>query len=93
LKGAELVEIVNNSGSESIIISLEESAGGKLVISIPRGLMDAKLGGSGFDDMFFVLVDGMEYLYGEKSGEDERILTIMFPRDAKVIEIIGTNWI
>ena len=70
--------------------NVDDSVGGKLVISVPRDLVDAKLGGSGKDDVFFVLIDGREYAYGEISDENERTLTILFPRGAHDIEIIGT---
>jgi hypothetical protein len=93
LKGAILDEITNDVDSNSIHVKLDNTVGGHLVISIPRGLIDAEIRKSGVDDVFFILIDGREYLYGEKSNETERILTILFPREAHDIEIIGTNWI
>ena len=41
---------------------------------------------------FFVLIDGIENMYGEKIMDDARIITIWFPKDAHDIEIIGTFW-
>ncbi len=92
LKGAKLSEIVNDDLSASIHVLLADAVGGELVISIPRGLIDAEIGKSAIDDVFFILIDGREYLYGEKSSEKERTLTILFPNGAHDIEIIGTNW-
>jgi hypothetical protein len=97
LKGAILDEITSDIDSNSIHVKLNNTVGGQLVISIPRGLIDAKMGYHGQenvpDDVFFILIDGREYLYGEKSNESERTLTILFPRGAHDIEIIGTNLI
>jgi hypothetical protein len=90
LDGAKLSEIVNDDLTNSIHVLLDNSIGGKLVISIPRDLLDAKIGPS--DDVFFILIDRWEYLYGEKSNENERTLTIHFPKGANDIEIIGTSW-
>ena len=93
IDGATLSEIIHDDDSNSIIISLDDSVGGSLVMSIPRDLIDAKLSNDGKDDVFFVLINGREVLYGEISDENERILTILLPQDANLIEIIGTYWI
>ncbi|MGI0097076.1 MAG: hypothetical protein ACREAJ_01680, partial [Nitrosopumilaceae archaeon] len=84
--GAKLTEIVNDKDANSIHVKLDGAIGGELVISIPRDLLDAKVGNE--DDNFFILIDGKEYLYGEKASEDERTLTIVFPKGAHNIEII-----
>ena len=89
LNGAKTKSIAQYPESNSIHFSLDGSAGGQLVISIPRGLMDAKLGNNQ-DDEFFVILDGMEFMYGEKITDDARILTIWFPQGTHDIEIIGT---
>lgn len=91
LNGAILLNIVHDSAANSIHAKLDDSIGGKLMISIPRELIDAKIGDED-DDLFFIIIDGIEFNYGEKTSKDERILTIHFPRDAHDIEIIGTGW-
>jgi len=90
LEGAKLSEMISDDVTNSIHALLDDSVGGKLVISIPRDLIDAEIGGSGKDAMFIILIDEWEYLYGEKNNENERTLTILFPRGAHDIEIIGT---
>lgn len=92
ISGSTLSEIVHDDDSNALIIQLEEAIGGNLVISIPRDIIDAKLGDNE-DDVFFVLIDGLEVAYGEDSNEHERVLTILLPRGASIIEIIGTHWI
>jgi len=93
LKGATLQSIAHDANSNSIHVALNNSIGGQIVISIPRDLIDAKMGNNNVDDTFFLLIDGEENMYGEKTTDDERIITIWFPRDARDIEIIGTFWI
>jgi hypothetical protein len=70
---------------------------GTITITIPRGLIDARLGNpdqnDSPDDVFFVLVDGEEVEYREGTFTDkDRRLTIDFIKDSKTVEIIGTNW-
>ncbi|HWP52476.1 MAG TPA: hypothetical protein VNK07_00285 [Candidatus Binatia bacterium] len=93
LKGAKLAEIVKDDREESIHVILENAKRGELTISIPRDLIDAKLGQTEYDDVFIVLIDGKEHFFAEKAGKSERTLTISFPEGARDIEIIGTNWI
>lgn len=93
LKGAKLAEIIKDDRDESIHVILENAKRGELTISIPRDLIDAKLGQTEYDDVFFVLIDGKEHFFAEKAGKLERTLTIPFPDGAQNIEIIGTNWL
>jgi len=89
IDGSALSEIIYDKDANSIIIQLEDTIGGNLVISIPRDIIDATFGDNE-DDVFFVLVDGMEVAYGETSDDQERTLTILLPRESSTIEIIGT---
>ena len=92
LKGATLESIAHDTDTNSIHVSLREVVGGYMVISIPRDLIDAKMGNDN-DDVYFLLIDGVEHMYGEKITDDSRIITIWFSKDAYDIEIIGTFWI
>ena len=91
INGAQLSEIVRDNDANSIHVILDDVVKGSIVISIPRDLLDATIGDE--DDNFFVLINGQEFLYGEKSNENERILTILLPRGAHDIEIIATTLI
>ena len=93
LKGATLESIFHDIDANSVHVELNNVVGGQMVISIPRDLLDAKIGSNNADDVFFLLIDGEENMYGEKITDDERIITVWFPKDTNHIEIIGTFWI
>ena len=91
LKGATLENIAHDTDSNSIHISLNDAVGGHMVISIPHDLIDGQMGNNN-DVVYFLLIDGMEHMYGEKITDDSRIITIWFSKDVHDIEIIGTFW-
>jgi len=75
----------------SIIIFVRTSAteDGKLEITLPRDLIDARINGD--DDDFIVLVDGEEADFEETdTTRTSRTLVIPVPAGAEEIEIIGT---
>lgn len=89
-------EISADFNSESLIVEIYASKAGTIIIKIPRGVIDARLGPDGIngeDDGFFVLVDGKEVEFTEKKYDAFRELTIPFEDNSKEIEIIGTNLI
>jgi len=71
-----------------LIFTIKTTSDGELTITLPRALIDAKLGDA--DDEFFVLVNGAKVDFGESKTSSDRTLTIAFPDGAKTIEIIGT---
>lgn len=93
LKGAVMETISHDVAANSVHIVLNNSVGGQMVISLPRGLIDAQIGQKSIDDVFFLLIDGEENMYGEKITQTHRTITIWFPNGIHDIEIIGTNWI
>jgi len=72
----------------SIILIFDTTREGQLTVTIPRSVLDAKLGGA--DDVFFVLVDGEETDFDETHNPFERTLTIWFTKSTDEIEIFGT---
>lgn len=56
---------------------------------LPRKLIDAK--NKDVDDIFFVMIDGIETSYKEVSTKDERQITFTIPPDNSTLEIIGTE--
>jgi hypothetical protein len=92
IKGATLDDIAHDVDANSIRIALDNSVGGQMVVLIPRELIDAKIGKGDIDDLFFLLIDGEENMFGEKTTDTERTITIWFPKDASNIEIIGVSW-
>ena len=89
ITGGKLVSITPDVEAHSLIIAITASQDGSLVITLPRSLIDAKMGDQ--DDTFFVLVDGEEVEFEETTTSTDRTLTIQFPAGAEEIEIIGTT--
>ena len=87
--GGKLISITPDVEANSLIIAITASQDGSLVITLPRALIDAKMGDQ--DDTFFVLVDGEEVDFEETTTSTDRTLTILFPAGAEEIEIIGTT--
>lgn len=86
--------IIADSQLRSIIVEMSANNDGKIIITIPRTVLDARLGPdgkSGEDDSFFVLVDGAEVDFKEKTDHFARELAIPFQANSNTIEIIGTN--
>jgi len=77
--------------AKSLIVSIKTTGDGQLTITLPRGLIDAKKADK-TDDQFFVLNDGQEAQFDEKTATTDRTLTIPFTDGTEQIEIIGT-WI
>lgn len=89
VQGSNIVEIIPDYNQMMLSIMMDSPYDGSLHITIPRKVIDATVGES--DDDFFVLVDGMQVYFSEKSNETHRELAIEFDRGSKLIEIIGTN--
>ncbi len=89
ITGGKLISITPDVEANSLIIAITASQDGSLVITLPRALIDAKMGDQ--DDTFFVLVDGEEVDFEETTTSTDRTLTILFPAGAEEIEIIGTT--
>jgi hypothetical protein len=63
---------------------------GKLTITLPRPLIDARTDDDE-DDEFFVLADGEEAEFTEKVTSDSRTLSVSFPEGTTYIEVYGTQ--
>jgi predicted secreted protein with PEFG-CTERM motif len=88
ITGGSVLSVDPDDEANSLIISIDTTGDGELTITLPRALIDAKIGDE--DDDFFVLVDGEEVEFEETSTATDRTLTIQFPAGAEEIEIIGT---
>jgi predicted secreted protein with PEFG-CTERM motif len=88
ITGGSVLSITPDVDANSLIIAISTSDDGEVTITLPRGLIDAKIGSE--DDDFFVLVDGEEVEFEEATTSTTRTLTIGFPIGAEEIEIIGT---
>lgn len=89
LSGANLKNILPKPDSNSLVISIDSMDDGSLSIALPRDVIDAK-SSDGFDDSFFILVDGEEALFDEIISDTERIISVNLPAGTEQVEIVGT---
>lgn len=78
-----------DKATSSIVIDIDCKKESNFEITLPRSLIDSKRGTD--DDIFFVLVDGVDTEFKEITNTDKRILTISVPACAQNVEIIGTQ--
>ena len=98
IKGGKVLSITPSIPDKSLIIEIETTGDCNsmlcsLTVTLPRGLIDARMGSdgmSGDDTNFFVLVDGEEVNADETTTSTDRTLTIPFEDGSTEIEIIGT---
>ena len=73
-----------------LIIDIVSYDDGFIEINVPRGLLDATFDDE--DDIFYILIDGVESDYLEFSSPDyTRTLIIPFFADDQEIEVLGTS--
>ncbi|MGI0047164.1 MAG: PEFG-CTERM sorting domain-containing protein [Nitrosotalea sp.] len=89
ITGAAINSMLINTHETSLVISLNSTSDGNLVIDLPRTLIDAKDGAS--DDQFIVLVDDTYTTFHESKTSTDRTLSIAFTSGTERIEIIGTQ--
>jgi hypothetical protein len=90
IDGGSVIFIDLDSDFIELIVYIDATEDGILQISIPRALLDAKF--DELDDVFFVIVDGLDTEYVEiTNGQDSRTLLIPFFVGETQIEIIGTE--
>ncbi|MFB5597679.1 MAG: hypothetical protein ACE5RJ_01505 [Nitrosopumilaceae archaeon] len=88
ITGGQVLAVSPDPESASLIFDIVTTGDGQITITLPRNVIDAKIGNS--DDIFFVLVDGKEVTYSETKTPTHRYLTIQFVHGSEQIEIIGT---
>jgi len=83
------LDIKRDLFTNSLIISMETTRDGELTITIPKNLIDEKIGKN---TIFFVIVDGEESQYEETKTMAASILIIPFVNGNQEIEIVGTYY-
>ena len=86
--GGKLLGITPDVDAKSLVIAIDATDDGQITLVIPRSILDSKMNGE--DDSFFVLVDGEEVDFEEKSTSSDRTVIVKFRAGAEEIEIIGT---
>jgi predicted secreted protein with PEFG-CTERM motif len=91
ISGGIVKDMTIDAQSISLIVSVNSTNDGSIILQIPRTLVDAKTS-SGQDDAFIILIDGAEVkAQSESANSDYRTLTIPFLQGDQDIEIIGTQ--
>ncbi len=90
--GGTIQDMIIDRSRFSLIVVLDAASSGAMTVELPRGTVDARTGGcEGGDDIFIVLIDGIEVPYQEiHVSSDERIIQIEFEGGDSDVEVIGT---
>ncbi len=90
IRGGEILGFEIDPKTTSLIISLDARARGELIITLPRNLIDAKIG---FEDSDFnIFIDSLKLnFFDETITSSDRTITIPFKRTNDEIKIIGTH--
>ena len=90
IRGGEVSGFELDSENTSLIISIDTRARGELIITLPRSLIDAKIGSE--DSEFFISVGILKLnSYDEVKTSSDRTITIPIKRSSNEITIIGTQ--
>jgi hypothetical protein len=90
IRGGEVSGFEIDSQNTSLIISIDTRARGELIITLPRSLIDAKIGS---EDIDFIISVGISKLnsFDEIKTSSDRTITIPIKRSSNEIIIIGTQ--
>ncbi len=90
IRGGEVLSFEIDPQTGSLIISLDIRARGEIIVTLPRSLIDAKIGSQ--DTNFEIFVGGILLeSYDETKTSSDRTVTIPFRRGGNEIEITGTQ--
>ena len=89
MDGGTVKDITVDTQNLVLLINVETTGDGTLTITLPRSLIDAKLGDQ--DDQFFVLADGELIDFEESKTDTDRTLKIPFAYGIETIDISGTQ--
>ncbi len=90
IRRGEITDFKIDPITTSLTISINPRANGELTITLPRDLIDAKIGSA--DSDFIILMDDLEIFFFEETlTSSDRTITIPFGRFNSEIIIIGTQ--
>ena len=90
IRGGEVLDFEINSETASLLIFIDARARGELIITLPRSIIDAKIGSE--DTNFDVFIRGMQLTsYDETITPYDRTVTIPFKRSNDELTIVGTH--
>jgi len=90
IRGGEILDFDIDTETTSLIISLDGRARGEIIMTLPRSLIDAKIGS--VDSDFEIFVSGLNLIsYDETKTSQDRTITIPIRRGDAEIIITGTH--
>ena len=90
IRGGEVLDFEIDSENTSLLIFIDARARGELIITLPRAIIDAKIGSEDTD--FGVFIRGMQLTsYDETITPYDRTITIPFKRSNDELSIVGTH--
>ena len=90
IRGGEVLDFEIDSETASLLIFIDARARGELIITLPRAIIDAKIGSQ--DTNFDVFIRGMQLTsYDETITPYDRTITIPFKRSMDELSIVGTH--
>ena len=90
IRGGEVLDFELDFENTSLLIFIDARARGELIITLPRAVIDAKIGSEDTD--FDVFIRGMPLTsYDETITPYDRTITIPFKRSNDELSIVGTH--
>ena len=90
IRGGEVLNFELDSENTALLISIDARARGELIITLPRAIIDAKIGSEDTD--FEVFIRGIQLSsYEETITPYDRTVTIPFKRSYDEFTIVGTH--
>jgi hypothetical protein len=90
IRGGKVLNFEIDSENASLLIFIDARARGELTITLPRAIIDAKIGSEDID--FMVFNRGMQLTsYDETITPYDRTITIPFKRSNDELSIVGTH--
>jgi len=90
IRGGTVKDMIVDEVIFALIVIIDSDGDGSLTLDLPREKIDATKS-DGSDDLFIILIDGIEVIYEEAiTNEETRTITIQFEEGDSDIEIIGT---
>ncbi len=90
IRGGEVLNFELDSENTSLLISIDARARGELIITLPRAIIDAKIGSEDTD--FEIFIRGMQLAsYEETITPYDRTVIIPFKRSNDELSIVGTH--
>jgi len=89
IRGGNVTDIIVDQEFFELIVLIDAKSDGAITLELPRTAIDAKQS-DGKDDIFIILIDGVEVPFTETKDANTRTITIEFEEIDSDIEIIGT---